>query len=94
MQCKYPKWPINKVLQKQEDQRKTTKKTQIPKSKQTEKKCHIVVPYAQGICKSYKTICDKYGVHTHFKGGQTLKNILVTPKDKDTFTKTNSVAQM
>ena len=76
---------------KQEDQKKTKKKTQIPKSKPTEKKCHIVIPYAQGICESYKTICCKYGVHIHFKGGQTPKNLLVSPKDKDTITKKNSI---
>ena len=32
-----------------------------------------------------------YGVHVHFIGGQTLKNLLVSPKDKDILTKKNSV---
>ena len=92
MQCKYPKWAINKILQKQQDHQKdTTSKGQIPSVQPIKKKCHIVVPYSQGICKSVKTICKKYGVQVHFKGGTTLKNLLVSPKDKDTITKKSSV---
>ena len=30
-----------------------------------------------------KTICSKYGIQTHFKGNITLKNLLVSSKDKD-----------
>ena len=36
-------------------------------------------------------ICQKYGVQVHFKRGTTLKNLLVSPKDKDTITKKSSV---
>ena len=44
---------------------------------------HIVIPYTQGLCKSIKKICSKYGIQTHFRGNRTIKNILVSPKDKD-----------
>ena len=50
-----------------------------------------LIPYAQGICESIKNICEKHGVAVHFKGGHTLKNILVSAKDKDTMAKKNSV---
>ena len=30
-----------------------------------------------------KTICGRYGIQTNFKGGRTIKNLLVSPKDKD-----------
>ena len=30
-----------------------------------------------------KKICGRYGIQTHFKGGRTIKNLLVFPKDKD-----------
>ena len=30
-----------------------------------------------------KKICGRYGIQTHFKGGRTIKNLLVSPKDKD-----------
>ena len=46
-------------------------------------KGHIVIPYTQGLCESIKRICGRYGIQTHFKGGTTIKNLLVSPKDKD-----------
>ena len=54
------------------------------------KKCHIVVRYAQGTYGSFRTLCQKYGVQVHFKGGTTINNLLVSPKDKDTITKQSS----
>ena len=85
-QCKYPKWAIRKIFKKhQHKEKKQTPKTKYPA------KCHIVVPYSQGIGESLKNICKKHGVDVHFKGGQTLKNILVSPKDKDKITSKSSV---
>ena len=49
----------------------------------SEKQRHIVIPYTQGLCESIKKICGRYGIQTHFKGGRTIKNLLVSPKDKD-----------
>ena len=46
-------------------------------------KGHIVIPYTQGLCEFIKKICGRYGIQTHFKDGSTIKNILVSPKDKD-----------
>ena len=62
----------------------------FPRSKH-QTKCHIVVPYTEGMCESLKKICKRYGVDMHFKGGRTLKNILVSPKDPDKITNKNSV---
>ena len=50
-----------------------------------------MIPYSQDIGESVKNICKKHGVDVHFKGGQTLKNILVSPKDKDNITSKSSV---
>ena len=85
-QCKYPKWAIKKIFKKHQNK----EKKQNPKTKHPAK-CHIVIPYTQGIGESLKNICKKHGVDVHFKGGQTLKNILVSPKDKDRITSKNSV---
>ena len=76
---------------KQEDQKKLNKKKHTPPSKQSVKKCHIVGPHIQGIRESFKSICGKYGVTVHFKGVQTLKNIWVSAKDKETMTRKNGV---
>ena len=46
-------------------------------------KGHIVISYMQGLCESIKKICGRYGIQAQFKGGSTIKNLLVFPKDKD-----------
>ena len=43
----------------------------------------ITVPYCQGLSESYKRTCKKYGIEAHLKGIPTIKNLLMTPKDKD-----------
>ena len=52
---------------------------------------HIFIPYTQGQCESVKNICSKQGIQVHFKSGRTIKNLLVTPKDKDTITQKSRV---
>ena len=72
--CKYPQWAIKKIFNKHQNK----EKKQTPRTKH-HTKCHIVVPYTEGIGESLKNICKKHGVDMHFKGGRTLKNILVSP---------------
>ena len=50
-----------------------------------------MVPYSQGISEGIKNICLRYGIQVHFKGGATIKNLLVSPKNKDSITKKSSV---
>ena len=52
-------------------------------SNEVKTKGHIVILYTQGLCESIKKICGRYGIQTHFKGGSTIKSLLVSPKDKD-----------
>ena len=47
-------------------------------------KPYIVFPYIQGMGESCKNICRKHGVKMFFKGGNTTKDLLVYPKDRDT----------
>ena len=78
-------------LPKQQDHQKdTTSKRQIPSGQPTKKNCHIVVVYSQVIHESFKTTCKEYGVQIYFKGGTSLKILLVSPEDKDTITKKSS----
>ena len=80
----------NKILHNQKHQQnKTNKKRQHQSS--IKKICHMVVSYSQGISESFKNICQKYGIQMHFKGGETIKNLLVQPKAKDNITKKSSV---
>ena len=52
---------------------------------------HIVIPYTQGLRESFKNICRKYGIHTHFKGKMTLRQLYVIPKDQETNEKKGGV---
>ena len=46
-------------------------------------KPHITVPYQRGLSESFKRTCNNHGVQVHFKGGKTIKNLLMAPKDQD-----------
>ena len=86
-QCKYPRWAFQKILRDQESKKNKRKERNIS----MQKRCHIVVPYTKGLCESYKSICSKYGVQVYFKGGNTLKNLLMFPKDKDEMKKQSNI---
>ena len=47
----------------------------------------MVIPYYQGISESMKKTCSEYGVQVYFKAGNTIKNLLMAPKDQDTIWK-------
>ena len=46
-------------------------------------KPYMVVPYYQGLSESVKRTCNKHGVQVYFRGGVTIKNMLMAPKDQD-----------
>ena len=43
----------------------------------------VVIPYSKGLSKSFRNICGKAGVQIHFEGANTVKELLVIPKNKD-----------
>ena len=51
----------------------------------------MVVPYHQGLSERIKRTCNKFGVQVHFKGGQTIKSLLMAQKDKDPITSKSGV---
>ena len=50
-----------------------------------------MVPYYKGLSESLKRISGKHGVQVYFKGGNTIKGLLMAPKDKDPMMKKNGV---
>ena len=50
-----------------------------------------MIPYYQGISESMKKTCSEYGVQVYFKGGNTIKNLLMAPKDQDAIQKKSGV---
>ena len=84
--CNYPDWAINRVKLRTtstESKKKSNNNNQAGSSSTIGPKPHIVVPYHQGLSESYKNICKQYGIDVHLKGGQTIKDHLMSPKDKD-----------
>ena len=55
------------------------------------KKSYMVLPYVKGLSESMKNVGKKHGIHTYFKGGNTIKSLLMTPKDKDHITKKSGI---
>ena len=51
----------------------------------------MVVPYQHRLSERIKNTCKKYGVQVHFKGGQTIKGLLIAPMDKDPITNKGGV---
>ena len=56
-----------------------TKVPQVPKLPPMKSKLRVTLPYPTH---KIKKICGKYGIQTHFKGGSTIKNLLVSPRTK------------
>ena len=51
----------------------------------------MVVPYHKSVNESLKKTCGKHGVQVYFKGGKTIKSLLVAPKDQDPILKKSGV---
>ena len=43
----------------------------------------IVVPYINGLGERLKRTCSSKGIQVHFKGRNTIKTLLMAPKDMD-----------
>ena len=91
LRCKYPKWAINRMHMKKITQKKSAVKNKNQTEPSIRKKCRIVITYIQCQCESYKSICNKCGIQVHCKGGRALKNLLVSPKDKEIITQKNGI---
>ena len=84
--CKYPSWAIKKMKLKNNTPKPSRNNNQTNRSNSINR-ISITVPYNKGLSESFKNIGKKYGIQVHFKGGKTLKDELVAPKDKDHITK-------
>ena len=87
---KYPQWALNRVKIKN----KTTQTQQQRKQPNANTKgitgnpkSYMVLPYVKGLSESMKNVGKKHGIQTYFRGGNTIKSLLMTPKDKDHITK-------
>ena len=80
--CGYPAWAFTKVQQQRERNRK---QREGPKTKQgttTTRIPPIVLPYIQGVTEPISRFMKQAGVSTASRPHTTLKQLLVSPKDK------------
>ena len=81
---KYQNWTLNRAKIKAANPQiiPTTPGTKHHTTKM--KNTHTVVVYHKRLSESCKNICSTHCIQMPFKGGKTIRDLLVTPKDKDT----------
>ena len=93
--CQFPNWALNKLqqqfLQKHNHdnnnnnplEEQTNNNSRDSNNGPTNKNISIVIPYIKGLGEKFKKTCNKQGIQVHFKGTNTVKQLLMAPKDKD-----------
>ena len=88
---KYPTWALNRVKNKiKAPSRQELQRREHDNTKGHNKPC-MILPYVRGLSESMKNICNKHGVQVYYKGGNTIKGLLMAPKDKDHITNKSSI---
>ena len=90
--CNYPEWALNraKIRSKARKTRKQNSNNNDSASNPNQGP-YMVVPYHKGVSESLKKICGKHDVQVNFRGDNTIKSLLVAPKDQDPILKKNGV---
>ena len=90
--CNYPMWALNRIQIKMNNPAHKRNKNKTSSTQQNNiPKPYITVPYYKGLSESIKKRCSNYGVLVYFKGGTTIKNLLMAPKDIDPMMKKSGV---
>ena len=91
MKCNYPRWALNRVRIKMNSTAHKNKNKAGPTQQNNTPRPHITVPYYWRLSESIKQRCKNYGVQVYFRGGTTIKNLLMAPKDLDPMMKKSGV---
>ena len=78
--CGYKDWSFKRACVKKD---RTTDAAQDPQ-KSRSKSTPVVIPFVKGVSERLKRVYSKYGASTAFKPHQTIRRMLVAPKDKAT----------
>ena len=84
--CQFPNWALNQVHQRFHRNSQTHQDTNGTNNSSKDnsmkmRNISLVVPYIQGISEKFKKLCKSKGIHVFFKGTNTLRTQLVTPRD-------------
>ena len=81
-QCGYPKWAIEKVKNQMKENKNKTKGGKVD-TKKEKSNGMVVIPYMQGVSERLQRVFKKVpNIQTAMKPTNTLKSVLVHPKDK------------
>ena len=80
----YPDWILHQLeednmLKKEEEA--TSGETVVTSEKEKKQKIPVVIPYIKNFSEQLRRIFGKYGIPTYFKPTNTLRQLLVKPKD-------------
>ena len=79
--CKYPAWALNRIKMKTRNPAHNKNRSNKTNSgRNNNQNAYIIVPYYKGLSESLKKVCSKHGVQVYFKGGTTIKNLLIGSK--------------
>ena len=90
--CLFPTWALNRLQHNSEHKHNSRDPIQTGTNNHNtngttdcnkQRNIFMVVPYIQGLGETFKKTCKKQGIHVHFKGTNTIKSLLMAPKDKD-----------
>ena len=79
--CGYPKWSFTRTKAKIQEKKEGKNKPPVQKEK-GKTKGSVVIPYVQGLTESISRVMKEHGITTAVKPYQTIRQILVKPKDK------------
>ena len=72
--CKYPTLALNRL------EPTTTTYNRLTTVTTQNMNIYMVVLYTKGLSERFKNICGSIGAQVHFKGHNTIRNVLVVPK--------------
>ena len=94
MACQFPNWALNRLQQEfqlkhnhnsinNQTEAQSNSNNRANNNSRQNKNISIVIPYIQGLGERYKRTCNKQGIQVHFKGTNTVKQLLMAAKDQD-----------
>ena len=79
----YPDWILQELGEDNthDEEKEATSEVMVTSDKERKKKIPVVIPYIKGFSEQIRRVFGKYGFPAYFKPTNTLRQLLVKPKD-------------
>ena len=91
--CLFPTWGLNRLQHNFQHKHNNNRdpnptdtnnhNTNVTTDYNKQRNISMVVPYINGLGEKFKRTCNKQDIQVHFKGTNTIKSLLMAPKDRD-----------